>query len=171
MLIFLVLRLPNNLYFFKVSIESVNTMTLNCCYTLYANFDCICFFHELFMVAINTLLSILLGLFSVLCLSLCWFSNVSPWCSRYHCCTTSFNKAWTQVLRRFIATRGVSEIRYGEDLLQCSRLEIRLNNFRQSIIQQKQFIIIIIITIIIIIIEYIKTPPEILRKLRQKKWL
>ena len=24
-----------------------------------------------------------------------------PWCSGYHKCTTSFNKAWTQVLRRF----------------------------------------------------------------------
>ena len=24
-----------------------------------------------------------------------------PWCSGYHYCTTSFNKAWTQVLRRF----------------------------------------------------------------------
>ena len=25
---------------------------------------------------------------------------VAPWCSGYHYCTTSFNKAWTQVLRR-----------------------------------------------------------------------
>ena len=25
----------------------------------------------------------------------------SPWCSGYHYCTTSFNEAWTQVLRRF----------------------------------------------------------------------
>ena len=25
----------------------------------------------------------------------------APWCSGYHYCTTSFNKAWTQVLRRF----------------------------------------------------------------------
>ena len=24
-----------------------------------------------------------------------------PWCSGYHCCTTSFSSAWTQVLRRF----------------------------------------------------------------------
>ena len=169
MLICLVLRLPHNLNFFKVSIESVSKMTLNCCYTLYANFDCICFFHELFMVAVNTLLSILLGLLSALCLSLCWFSNVSPWCSGYHCCTTSFNKAWIRFCAGSYPARGVSEIRYGEDLLQCSRLEIRLNNFRRSSIRQKQFIIIIII--IIIIIEYIKTPPEILRKLRQKKWL
>ena len=26
---------------------------------------------------------------------------VAPWCSGYHYCTTSFNKAWTQVLHRF----------------------------------------------------------------------
>ena len=26
---------------------------------------------------------------------------VVPWCSGYHYCTTSFNKSWTQVLRRF----------------------------------------------------------------------
>ena len=28
-------------------------------------------------------------------------TNVAPWCSGYHYCTTSFNSAWTQVLRRF----------------------------------------------------------------------
>ena len=33
--------------------------------------------------------------------------------------------------------RGVSEIRDGEDLLQWSRLEIRLNAFRRSSIPQK----------------------------------
>ena len=26
---------------------------------------------------------------------------VAPWCSGYYYCTTSFNKAWTQVLHRF----------------------------------------------------------------------
>ena len=26
---------------------------------------------------------------------------VAPWCGGYHYCTTSFNKAWNQVLRRF----------------------------------------------------------------------
>ena len=26
---------------------------------------------------------------------------VAPWCSGYHYCTASFNKAWTQILRRF----------------------------------------------------------------------
>ena len=40
-------------------------------------------------------------------------------------------------------TRGVSEIRDGEDLWQWSRLEIRLNAFRGSTIPHKQFIIII----------------------------
>ena len=42
-------------------------------------------------------------------------------------------------------SRGVSEIRDGEDLWQWSPLEIKLNTFRQSTITQKQFIIIIII--------------------------
>ena len=28
------------------------------------------------------------------------FRFVAPWCSGYHYCTTSFNWAWTQVLRR-----------------------------------------------------------------------
>ena len=27
--------------------------------------------------------------------------NLVPWCRGYHCCTTSFNKAWTHVLHRF----------------------------------------------------------------------
>ena len=40
--------------------------------------------------------------------------------------------------------RGVSEIRDGEDLWQCSRLKIRLNTFRLSTIPQKQFTIITI---------------------------
>ena len=43
--------------------------------------------------------------------------------------------------------RGVSEICNGEDLWQWSRLEIRLNAFRRSIIPQKQFIIIMFTTI------------------------
>ena len=37
---------------------------------------------------------------------------------------------------------GVLAICDGEDFWQCSRLEIRLNTFRQSTIPQKQFIII-----------------------------
>ena len=51
--------------------------------------------------------------------------DVKRW-RRYHCCTTSFNKAWTQVLHRFNPARGVSQIRDGEDLWLWSRLEIRL---------------------------------------------
>ena len=30
-----------------------------------------------------------------------WTTFVALWCSGYHYCTTSFNKAWTQVLCRF----------------------------------------------------------------------
>ena len=48
------------------------------------------------------------------------------------------------------------EIRDGEYLWQWSRLEIRLNAFCWSTIQQKQFIVIIIIIIIIIKILVIK---------------
>ena len=29
------------------------------------------------------------------------FANMKPWCSDDHYCTTSLNKAWNQVLRRF----------------------------------------------------------------------
>ena len=46
----------------------------------------------------------------------------------------------------------VLEIRDGEDPRQWSRLKIRLNAFRWSIIIQKQFIIIIIIIIICILV-------------------
>ena len=42
-------------------------------------------------------------------------------------------------------TRGMSEIRDGQDLRQWSRLEMRLNAFRRSTIPQKQFVTIIII--------------------------
>ena len=65
----------------------------------------------------------------------------SPCCSGYHYCTTSFNKAWTQVLRRFKSC-CVSEICDGEDLWQWSRLEIRLYTFCRSTIPQKQLTII-----------------------------
>ena len=41
----------------------------------------------------------------------------------------------------------MSEIHYGEDLWQWSRMEIRLNTFRWSTIPQKQFIIIIVVVI------------------------
>ena len=45
--------------------------------------------------------------------------------------------------------RDVSEICDGENLLEWSQLEVRLNTFRQSTIPQKQVIIIIVIIIII----------------------
>ena len=65
---------------------------------------------------------------------------VVPWCSGYHYCTTSFNKAWTQVLRRFKSCLWcVGDLRW------WGSLKIRLNAFRWSTIPQKQFIIIIII--------------------------
>ena len=32
-----------------------------------------------------------------------YFNFLVPWCSVYHYCTTSFKKAWTQVLCRFIS--------------------------------------------------------------------
>ena len=44
--------------------------------------------------------------------------RTTSWCSGYHCCTTSFIKAWTQVLRRLNPAR--------EDLWKWYRLEIRL---------------------------------------------
>ena len=55
-----------------------------------------------------------------------------PWCSGYHYCTTSFNKARTQVLRSFKSCwQRVGDSRW------C-RQEIRLNTFRWSAIPQKQ---------------------------------
>ena len=64
----------------------------------------------------------------------------------------SLNSGSTKPELRFCAgsnpAHGVSEIRDGEDLWQCSLLEIRINAFRRSTIPQKQFIIIIIIIII-----------------------
>ena len=72
------------------------------------------------------------------------------WCSGYQYCTTSFNKAWTQVLCRLKSCSQRVEDSHSEDLWQWSRLEIRLSAFRWSAIPQKQFIIIIIIIIIII---------------------
>ena len=38
---------------------------------------------------------------------------VAPWCISYPYCTTSFKKAWTQVLRRFIScSRRVRDLRW-----------------------------------------------------------
>ena len=42
---------------------------------------------------------------------------VARWCSGYHCCTTSFNKPWTQVLRRIKScSRRVGDSRWWESL-------------------------------------------------------
>ena len=71
---------------------------------------------------------------------------MARWCSGYHYCTTSFNKAWTQVLRRFKScSPRVGDSRWWGSLT-MSRLEIRLNAFRRSTIPQKQIIIIINVT-------------------------
>ena len=41
------------------------------------------------------------------------YLHLPPWCSDYHYCPTSFNKAWTQVLRRFKScTRCVGDSRW-----------------------------------------------------------
>ena len=78
---------------------------------------------------------------------------VALWCSGYHYCTTSFNKVWTQVLRRFKScSQHVGDLRWWGSLTMVPRLEIRLSAFRQSTIPQKQFFIIITIIIIIITI-------------------
>ena len=47
-----------------------------------------------------------------------WRSGyVAPWCSGYHYYTTSFNKAWTQVLRRFKpCSRRVRDSRWSGSL-------------------------------------------------------
>ena len=38
---------------------------------------------------------------------------MAPWCSGYHCCTTSFNETWTQVLRKFKSClRRVGDLRW-----------------------------------------------------------
>ena len=58
---------------------------------------------------------------------LCWanlhntkyvlFYQVAPWCSGYHYCTTSFNKVWTRILRRFKSCSGrVGDLRWWESL-------------------------------------------------------
>ena len=66
---------------------------------------------------------------------------VTPWCSSYHHCTTSFSWVWTQVLRRFNPARGVSEIHDGEDLWQWSRLNNSSSRFwiRYFMIDVRQY--------------------------------
>ena len=70
---------------------------------------------------------------------------LTQWWSGYHYCTASFNKAWTQVLRRLkYCSRCVKDSKWQKSLTR-SQLEIRLNVFHRSTIPQKQLIIIIII--------------------------
>ena len=45
------------------------------------------------------------------------FNSLSPWCSGYHYCTTSFNKDWTQVLHSFKScSRSVGDSRWWRSL-------------------------------------------------------
>ena len=60
-----------------------------------------------------------------------WGFLMVPWGRGYHYYTTSFNKAWIKVLRRFKSC-CMSEIRDGEDFCRWSWLEIRLNAFPRS---------------------------------------
>ena len=75
-----------------------------------------------------------------------WVSNealVVLRCSSYHYCTTSFNKAWTQVLHRFKSCLlHVRDLWWWGSLTMVPARNERLNAFCWSIIPQKQFIII-----------------------------
>ena len=67
---------------------------------------------------------------------------MAPWCSGYHRCTASFNKAWTQALRRFKScTRRVGDSQCWGSLVMIPTGN-RLNVFHWSTVPQKQFIII-----------------------------
>ena len=75
--------------------------------------------------------------------------TVWPWFSGYHYCTTSFNKAWTQVMYRLkFCSLSVGDSRWWGSLTMIPGGN-KVNDFRLSTIPQKQFIIIIIIIIII----------------------
>ena len=65
-----------------------------------------------------------------------FFTEHLRWLLLY--CTTSFNKALTQILRRLKPWSDVSEICDGENLWQWSRLKISLNAFRRLTILQKK---------------------------------
>ena len=77
-------------------------------------------------------------------------NSVAPWCTGYDYCTTSFNKAWTQVLRRFKSYLS----RFGDSRWPGSLRTIPAGSKAKHISSvnntTKQFIIIIIIIIIII---------------------
>ena len=70
--------------------------------------------------------------------TLCVKLLVALWCSGYHYCTTSFNKAWILLQHRL--KTSVSDICNYVNLWQWSWMEIRLNIFCQSTILQKQLI-------------------------------
>ena len=75
--------------------------------------------------------------------------TVRPWFSGYHYCTTSFNKAWTQVMYRLklkFCSLSVGDSRWWGSLTMIPGGN-KVNHFRLSTITQKQFIIIIIIII------------------------
>ena len=81
-----------------------------------------------------------------------WF--VAPWCSGYHYCTNSFNKAWAQVLRRFKScTRCVRDSRWWGSL---TMVPARNKAKRLPLVNQttKKFIIIIIIMPLILFPDY-----------------
>ena len=89
-----------------------------------------------------------------------WKLKMALWCSGYHYCTTSFNKAWSQVQ---ICSQHLGDSQWW-DLWQWLLLEIRLNAFRWSTIPHKQFIIIIVriktlvLTVIFIFNYYFAAP-------------
>ena len=62
---------------------------------------------------------------------------LAPSRSGYYYCTTSFSKAWTQIM---CSLKSCLQICDGENLWQWSRLETRLNAPRQLTIPQNQFI-------------------------------
>ena len=59
----------------------------------------------------NFIFCIVWSLSSITCILLV----VAPWCRGYHYCTTSFNEAWNQVLRRYKSWH-VGDLRWWEPL-------------------------------------------------------
>ena len=54
---------------------------------------------------------------------------VAPWCCGYHFCTTSFNKIWTRIPRRFKScSKRVGDLRWRKTRTMV-RLEIRRKRF------------------------------------------
>ena len=70
-----------------------------------------------------------------------WPYFVAPWCSGYHYCTTSFKKAWSQVLRRFKSRLwSVGDWRWWRSLT-IVPAENKATHLYRPNIPQKQFII------------------------------